>query len=521
MKTVKKIFPFFLLLCLCGGIFSSCEDYEDGCCDPKVSYILPSKAASKDSIIVGANAGDYIIIVGENLASVVQVLFDNVPAELNPVYITDNNIILKIPEISASTGKITLVTKYGKQVSSNFTINIPPPVIEMFYCEFLQAGEIFRIKGNYLINPAVFFFSKDGQTLINAEVVATKGTKEIFVKVPNDVGDSKPVVVQTGAGATMSKILFRDKRNIIIDFDEYKATGGGTIDQYVLPNEDGQCTWKSNTPAFDFVESLLPEAFVLPKGCDGIYGQINDWQTVPFNQGSYLVYFTELGGYPRPLPLVGEFASYDIKDLVLKFEVYIPKEYAISGVYAEIVLAPKGTNWTETMGRDLSTPGKGDKTTPGAWWVPFEANVDKTDEYEWKWEIGSKCKQLFYTDWKELSYEGDWMTVSVPLISFKWNVNWSTPLDALHLGDGDGSWALCRTEDFNKDPNPANIVTFEKYPEKAKTAGDFLFMFDPWAQRKMDNNGKPFLCFLDNFRIVPDDGGGAQFGRMGERVRPF
>ena len=497
MKTLKKIFTLLVCLCFCGILLSSCKDKEDDSADPKISYIIPTDAAKQDSLIVGANAGDYVIIVGENLSSVVMVLFDNVPATLNSSYKTDNSIILQIPEISASTKQIILVTKNGKYFVNNFTIDIPPPVINMFYCEFVPAGKILRVKGNYFFDPKVYFYGEDG-ALIPADNVDTKDSKEIFVTVPGGVGYSKPIVVQTGSGKAESKILFRDRRNIIIDFDEYKATVSGTMDpqEGAASVDNVKPKWKNDPELL----KLLPKGFELPEGCDGLYDQINFIDDMA--EGNYIAYQVEKGGRVPQKPLIGGFGNYEIKDLVLKFEVFVPKEYPINGIYADICFPPKGNNGQYAGGRDLTA--KTDETcVPGAWWCPFEADIDKSDPKSWRWKVGSNCKEPFYTDWKELSYTDKWMTVSVPLSSFIWNLR-DRGINSIM----EDNFAV--NAEF---PFTATNQRLEKDWNKAM--GDFLFMWEPWATS--GQNGV-FLCFLDNFRVVPDDGGGVQFGKVGQRA---
>ena len=499
MKTLKKIFPFFVLLCFFGGIVSSCKDDSDECCcNPKINYIIPSDAAAKDSIIAGANSGEHIIIVGENLASVTEVFFDNVPADLNPVYITDNYIILQIPDINVSTQCITLVNAQGCRVqAANFAINIPPPVVGMFYSEFVPAGGILRVKGNYFFSPNVYFYDEN-DNLIKADKVGTKGSTELFVTVPNGVGNSKPIVVETGSGKTTSKILFRDRRNIIIDFDEYHPTVEGTMVRGGTGAPDYRPKWREDVVEGFDLRTLLPAGFELPEGCDGLYDQMN---RIEFKDGGYIAYQVEKGGRDM-VPLIGDFASYDIKELVLKFEVYVPKDYAINGIYTCVCFPPKGNNGSNAGGRGLSNKEE-DTCVPGAWWCPFEADINKSNPDSWLWTVGVNCKTSFYTDWQELEYSGKWMTVSIPLSTFKWNLvdmGINTTMEK-NFADYEGSPCLAKKQILEKD--------------WTKAMGDFTFMWEPWAASGQDG---VFLCFLDNFRVVPDDGGGVQFGKVGQRA---
>ena len=505
MKTLIKIFPFLALVCFFGVALSSCDD--DCGCDPVIQHIIPADKTAKDSLIVGANSGEYIIIVGENLASVTGVFFDNTPAVLNPAFMTNNYIILQIPEVAASTQVIRLTTAQGRHLIENFMINIPPPEIRMFYSEFVEYDDILRVRGRFFFNPRVFFFDEDGNE-IPAASVETKGSTEMFIKVPGEVTHSRPIVVYTGSGRTESRILFRDRRNIIIDFDEYTALNTGTMVMGGTGYPNYEPKWKED------LMHLLPEEYhgegKLPKGCDGLYDQINviDRWGAP---GSLIAYHIAAVGREFPRPLVGDFASYDVRELVLKFEVYTPKAYSINGIYATIAFPPRGNAWNATGGRDLSKSDNPNISVPAAWFCPFELDIDRSNPDSWGWTKGigaTNVRTPFFTDWEELSHKGNWMTVSIPLSTFIWNVV-------------DRSIFSVMQENFAVNmPFPYRAINTELTKDWDKDMGEFMFMWEPeqWSPSDQTGGSGSFLFFVDNFRVVPDDGGGVQFGKVGQRA---
>ena len=492
MKTLKKILTVLLGLCCFGGMLFSCTD-NDNDPAPKIKCIIQADRTKQDSLLMGANSGDLIIIVGENLGRVDQIFFDNTPAIINLVYVTDNNIIVRVPELTGSTSKIVLVTKKGQQVVGDFAINIPAPRIDMFLCEFVPQGEILKIKGKYFIEPLAYFYGEDGQ-LIPAEIVPRepKSNDYVHVKVPAGVKHSTPVVIENGTGKTESKILFRDKRNIIMDFDEYKATWdySGTINQNIPPDEDGRCTWKEDYLAW------LPNGDNLlnPKGCDGIYAQLN---TNIYNGWYDIMFYLSEAEYTNPKKsCVERFDEYDLNQLTLKFEVYVPKEYPINGMYAVIAFAPEGNGGDNCFGRDLSdNKVLENMRIPGAWWVQFTPEIDKTDPW-WKWDEGrgKGAKEVFYTD--------EWITISVPLSTFDKQTAGTNPLSVLnYVEGGTGGDPLCKT------------------PLIKNRLWNFAFFWEPWGQ--CDQLNGSYLCFLDNFRVVPDDKNGATFGIAGGITRKY
>ncbi len=372
-----------------------------------------------------------------------------------------------------------------------FTSDIPP-VIQAFYCEFVPAGEVLRVAGKNFFNPSVYFYGENGD-LIKASKVETKGSTELFITVPEGATHSKPIVVETAYGKTESKILFRDRRNIFIDFDNLLPTVSGTMEPGGTGGANPKPKWKES------LLDLLPAGFELPKGCDGLYDQVN---LINFDEGGYISYYTELGGRTPQIPLYGNFGNMSVEDLVLKFEVYTPNQYAINGIYADVTFPPKGNNGMRTSGREL-TGMRDESCVPGTWWCPFEGNIDKLDPNDWIWQIGLNAKEYFYTDWSEFSYSGNWMTVSIPLSSFIWNI-----MDRGIQTDMENNFGI----------NSVSCTAYNKelvVGDWTKAMGDFTFMWEPWAYSGQVGR---FLCFLDNFRIVPDDGNGVQYGKLGQRA---
>jgi len=495
MKTLKKIFPFFAVLSFFVGVFSSCNDDDCGC-QPVINFILPSDRLMKDSIIAGADPEQFIIIVGENLAAVSQVWFDGVQAQVNPAFVTDNSIILQLPKIDSSTKRIRLITVHGRTAEADFSVNIPAPIIKMFYCEFVADGQILRVAGEYFIEPLeVFFYDKVGGT-IPAEF-KVKGREELFITVPKGVADSRPIVVKSGAGTRVSDILFRDRRNIIIDFDLYEATVKGTM-LTGSQNPSGVPAWD---PDFAY---LLPPGFDLSTviGCDGLFDQMNETGNKP---GNIIEYRVNQGDRPVELlrPLWGEWGNLQAKDLDLKFEVFVPKGYEINGVYANIYFPPKGNDGKNASGREL-TNLTAETSLGGAWWCPFEAEIDKS-KAPWELKFGKEAKTPFTSEWTEAAfgYKGQWMTVSVPLAGFIWN-NYERPItDAM-------------ADNMNQDhPFPATTKPLT-VGNDAIAMGDFTFTWEVFSS--VTKQSGDFLLFIDNFRVVPSDGGGVRFGKVGQRA---
>jgi hypothetical protein len=475
MKTLRNIFPFFVLLCFFGGILSSCEDECGG--EPRIDYIV-NASGNSDSLIVTSTSGNSIIIVGEHLASVQSITFGSsinpslteIPAKLNSSYITDNSIFLTVPEgIDVTRDVIKLVTAHGHMLVYNFAVEVPPPAIDMFYSEFVEAGDILRIKGRYFFEPKVYFYGEGGEE-IEASVIRSESSEtEVKVIVPEDVASSRPVKMVTRAGESISKILFRDKRNIIIDFDVIWGRNTSLLKQESFD-------WRDEFKDFE-------EAFEKPaKGCDGYYGAINQ------------IGYVQDGGYFSTDPdranssnLLGQFVSEGIDNLVLKFEIYVSNEDPIYGVTANIYLTPRNFGGVTDLGRSL-TARKDNDCVPGAYWHPFELRIDKSDDNNW---VAAASERDFFTD--------GWMTVAVPLSDFKWNIS---AFGIYHM-----------LKDLGIPEGLAYIPSLD--PTKCF---EFAFLWNPQDGKQ---GAGTFVAYFDNFRIVPDDGGGAVLDKIGRRIRYY
>ncbi len=491
MKTIKKIVPFFILACLLGGMAISCED--DCGCEPRISHVITSSITSPvDSIIVASSAGSSIIIVGENLASVTGISFVNTslslnfPVTLNSSFVTDNAIILKVPqEVDQTTTEMVLTTSEGRVVSYPFAVNIPAPRIDMFYSEFVEAGDVLRIKGAYFFDPKVFFITEDGKTEFEATDVTLVGSSIAKVTVPDQLGtesySNMTIKMVTQAGTSFSEILFRDRRNIIFDFDNKFAADLGMLKQGILPVE-----WRDDNDLF--IEAS--DMFDLPEiGCDRGYTAINQTSYGPDN-GSVITGITSPDNLE--VNLLGEFVSRRIRDLVLKFEIYVPASHPIKNKSANIYLTTKQSNASslkDDLGRTLTNKPADEYGSPGAFWNPMELKIKKEGD-EWSVDNADASVKDFYTD--------GWMTVTIPLSSFVWNPSLRdlrTNMSSFGMSDP------YTKADATLNPNDIYNIAFLWNP----TAGD-------------GNQPANFIAFFDNFRIVPEDGGGAIFGKFGART---
>src|SRR5688572_13137948 len=137
---------FLMLMAFAVTILVSCSEDEDG--QPVITNV---RVTQKDSTIAGGKFNLTLAIQGSELGSVQKVFFNDVEANLNPVYVTNSNIIVDVPDSPPTTisNKITVVTASGKTASFDFSTVLPEPIVLGVYNEFALPGTENRVVGNY------------------------------------------------------------------------------------------------------------------------------------------------------------------------------------------------------------------------------------------------------------------------------------------------------------------------------------------------------------------------------------
>ena len=136
---------------------SSCErtDYPDrfrltdG--KPSIDYI---RYANKDIIIDQAYMDETICVVGQNLTSIVKILFNDQEAVLNTSYITDKTLLVAVPKNQAQeqTDLIYFISNSADTVKYAFHVMPPSPIVRSMDCEYAKPGTVAHIYGDYFID---------------------------------------------------------------------------------------------------------------------------------------------------------------------------------------------------------------------------------------------------------------------------------------------------------------------------------------------------------------------------------
>jgi hypothetical protein len=368
MKNIVQICSKILVSVVVLGAFAlmnACDDNPDAYVitdgTPEVHYVRIPDVLSSDSLVVKAFMGKTIALVGKNLTSVKELWFNDQKAILNSSLITSEALIVAIPTTipNVVTNKIYLINKTSDTVTFNFGVDVPSPLVSKMKCEYVAAGGVAVIKGNYFLpvagseNPEVTFTPN-----VKATTIVSHNLNEIQVMVPEGAQPG-PITVSSRYGSTRSKFYFRDNRGIILDWDNTNANGG----------------WRSGVTSDSDPVAGITGKYVRFKGSMTASAS-STWNEDAFSFNLWGV----SNGRPQ-----GDLFDLDPADAVIKFEINVPDAWSSAAL--QMIFTPWETNGTNGY--------IGDGVTPRGLWIPWKATgTYKTD---------------------------GWETVSLPLKDFKYN----------------------------------------------------------------------------------------------------
>lgn len=250
MKSISKYTKALLLgaFALVGFCMVSCEDEPDRYViahgKPVVHYIrnLGGEVVYKDSVknadmtntqgqfVVECTPQSTLALVGENMRSIVELYFNDCPAILVTSYITDNSLIVVVPESvpKSVTDKIYMVTLDGDTVTYDFHVIIPGPELITMGYEYAKPGSQITLTGRYLIDDPnvplhVFFPTADGGVTMAKIDEYSDDYTTLKVTIPEDAAEGK-IQITNVYGDCTSKFNYLDSGNgkdswMLFDFD--------------------------------------------------------------------------------------------------------------------------------------------------------------------------------------------------------------------------------------------------------------------------------------------------------------
>lgn len=412
MKLQNKIpFSLFCLIALVASFsMASCEDepdkYEVADGLPTVRYIRSPYAVSADSLITEACTGTTICLVGENLRSIYELYFNDVQAILNSSYMTDNTVIVDVPQSIPTevSNKMYMVTRNGETVEYDFSVTVPAPTLTTMSCEYAPAGSEVTITGNYFVDdpnvPLSVVFPGD----IEVTEFTNISQSSISFIMP-ECTEEGAIDVTTIYGTTTSAFHYLDTRGMLFDFDGMTGLGNHG--------------WHDRTITSD--ETSITGNFVQLGDGNTTLDAAGGWNDSQFA----FEYWPGSWNTPTDYPEGEGIRLYDLADfsdytnMSIKFEMYIPSSNPWSSGAMQVIFA----------GTDLVTYGNGGTDIYG------NAIAGPNNTYFQNDEL----PRALYRPWTTTgSYhtEDQWVTVSLPISSnFIYGFNGGTATGTLSADD--------------------------------------------------------------------------------------
>ncbi|MCH5234411.1 MAG: hypothetical protein J1E16_03895 [Muribaculaceae bacterium] len=382
------------ILMASSAAFVGCNDqpdkFEMTAGVPTIKYIRLTDPEKSDSLLNQAFMETTICLVGENLTSIHKLWFNDQPAILNTSLITANTLIVDIPSKIPDeiTNKIYMETRDGALCDYDFTVLVPSPVITSMQNEWVKPGDEAVIKGRYFVNDANYPISvtMPGNIKVPNENITDVTETELHFIVPAESdGTSGQVSVATMYGSAKSPFYFHDQRGMLFDFDG------------ISPLSFDGGVWHPHSAIED--ENSL----------SGLYIQFGDGETVlDDNTWDESHFFAEYwaGSWDDPeFPAYGQ--GMKINDLIdfsnwenmsLKFEMQIPSSNPWSAASMQIIFASAESIHIQAASWDFFN-GDASLQAPRAMYRPWQ----------------SAAGNSFHTN-------GEWITVTIPLSSFTYNM---------------------------------------------------------------------------------------------------
>ena len=406
-KIITKISFYAVAALSLAFCFTACEDepdrfkLTDGL--PTVYYIRPVNVAASDSLLTGAYMGNSICLVGENLRSVYKMLFNDQVAVLNNSYITDNTLLVDVPnEIPGEVSNlIYLINKTADTVKVDFNVLVPGPTISSMKNEYAPAGTVSVLYGDYFVD--------DPNVPLEIYVGDAKATIKDFSKsaitfeVPAAAVQNEKFKVKTIYGEAVSSFQWCDDRGMLFNFD---------TDPH--PANHG---WHAQVIETD--ETALDGKFLRLGGVDVVMTEDGAWDDGHFSFEYWPGDWDDPVSYADS-PRLTEYADFsDWENMSLKFEMYIPSANPWMAGSMQLIV------------------GGVDKVTDGAAGA-IDIDGNTTAGANNTWFNGNVLPRGLYIPWAATgSYDtGDeWLTVTVPYSNFIYGADGTAATGSLSASD--------------------------------------------------------------------------------------
>ncbi|WP_034256626.1 glycan-binding surface protein [Adhaeribacter aquaticus] len=227
----------FLLLALVVGSLYACKEEDptaplEAKAAPVIEAIRTTNPDKADSTFTQSTLGSTIVIKGQNLAEAQYVSFNGQKASLNPVYASNNYLIIRIPEQTPTVATASSVPdelKVGNskgEATYKFKVLPPAPVVQAISNESAKPGQTITLYGQY------FYFVKDVTFpggVKGTNVSAAANGLSLNVTVPAGVDPTKgDVIVTSESGRSVASAKTKlYSYGMVGNFDDKNPFGWG------------------------------------------------------------------------------------------------------------------------------------------------------------------------------------------------------------------------------------------------------------------------------------------------------
>lgn len=520
----NKLFTLALL----SSVFAmpSCDDIVDCGCDcnqPNITgweMLDANKEKNADGTVA---AGSAIIIYGSNLSDITAITFRDKAAELQPAYMSDNQIVFKVPEGIAQDCGAHIVTK-GCPTGFDtdiLKVVVSAPCVSMCDNEF--AVSTLKVKGNSLFAPleARFMDATGAYTLVASTengMIKIDDQNNATVTIPAGVADGGNIIFAGGAGETVTDFIFRDTRNMLITHDDeaYLNKYNGMKPDRTVTDEATGMTVGLREPK----ETIISKYFqsTNTNGNFSIFHRDGDdfvgLSYEPYNSDSNPD--DEDPKYPTPFGVFGAdiLAGKSPNEYVIKFEVLVSQEQPMKGdaLVVGFFNGVSGETWV-------------DARKYCSCWQPSKA-VYEIDPETNAWDNSKVACEAWSCP--------DWMTVAIPMEDLRYDFvsgNYRTnPQDDRRVTDGSAAEYNYYGDKetglpfFTKNSNYKDLFDEESPADLGDASVSALaIILDKWDSPEQDLSGRHPYIAVDNVRIVPknDNGGIWTLLNWGAPTRDF
>ncbi len=484
--------------------FTSCDDTNDCGCACNVPVIESVEKLDQAGVNIAGNveAGTYVALLGQNLGDVTSIQFGDRNVAIRPAYRTDNSIILQIPSVTKSCVGTLLTSSCPTGYAMNqLTIVIGTPTVYMMYNEFVADGDTLMLRGSNFVGDQM----QVDFTLTNGQVYTAHGDdiilpsndgSQMYVKVPAGAAPQQYLKVRNGAEnkESVCNIMFRDTRNVFADWDNdlesLYLTGA------VSKQPDG--SYEMVSDVIDWLGEV-PPLYSSKPGANkfGVFRDASAWEGVMFAPEANGTAYEDVRSVFGPFKEAIKANPASASSYVVKFEVRVPSEHP-----TKMMLLTLG--FTSASAKEAAVMR------------PYCAGVQTS---KLTWDKSSAEEGWKLSGISEFStYKGKWMTIQVPMDEFIWSFrNGKYITSAQNFTEG--NFDIESDQQFFGDPTHVSYV--QKYQNKLADDEDLYEFFGGFAfsfnniDAPENSESKNSHFAIDNIRIVPNDGNGAYYPKLG------